>query len=96
LGNVAVLSSGTPDVPWRVLSLGEAKWGEVIGLGHLDRLRRARDLLSVKGHHAADAILAWYSGAGFTPQLRELADSDPRILLVDLGRIYQQEAEGPP
>jgi AAA+ ATPase superfamily predicted ATPase len=91
--DVVVLSSGTPDVPTRVLSLGEAKWGEVIGLGHLERLRRARDLLSVKGHRASDAILACYSGAGFSPELRALAQNDPKVLLVNLERLYR-EPEG--
>jgi AAA+ ATPase superfamily predicted ATPase len=87
--DVAVLSAGTPQEPRRVLSLGEAKWGEVMGLGHLDRLRRARDLLSVKGHHAADAVLACYSGAGFTADLAAVAASERRVLLVDLARLYQ-------
>lgn len=33
--------------------------------GHVDRLRRARDLLSVKGYDTRDTVLACYSGAGF-------------------------------
>jgi hypothetical protein len=82
--DVAVLSAGTPEEPRRVLSLGEAKWGEVMGLGHLGRLRRARDLLSVKKHRAADAILACYGGAGFTPELTATAAADPHVLLVEL------------
>ena len=86
--DVAVRSAGTPDEPGRVLSLGEAKWGEVMSLGHLTRLRRARDLLSAKGEPAADAVLACYSGAGFTEELRELAATDPRVLLVSLDRLY--------
>lgn len=72
-----------------MLSLGEAKWGEVIGLPHLDRLRRARDLLSVKGHNTAETVLACYSGAGFTDDLRTAAAADPRIILVDLERLYE-------
>jgi hypothetical protein len=87
--DVAVLSAGAPDSPRRVLSLGEAKWGEVMGLGHLDRLRRARDLLSVKGYHAADAVLACYSGTGFSAELRAVGGSNPSVLLVDLERLYQ-------
>jgi AAA+ ATPase superfamily predicted ATPase len=87
--DVAVLSAGAPNSPRRILSLGEAKWGEVMGLGHLDRLRRARDLLSVKGYHAADAILACYSGTGFSAELHAVAETNPRILLVDLARLYQ-------
>lgn len=87
--DVAVLSAGAPGSPRNVLSLGEAKWGEVMGLGHLDRLRRARELLSVKGERAADATLACYSGAGFSTELRAVAASDPRVLLVDLDRLYR-------
>jgi hypothetical protein len=87
--DVAVLSAGAPDSPRRVLSLGEAKWGEVMGLGHLDRLRRARDLLSAKGNHAADAVLACYSGTGFSAELHAVARGNPSVLLVDLERLYQ-------
>src|SRR5690242_19306076 len=87
--DVAVLSAGAPDSPRRVLSLGEAKWGEVMGLWHLDRLRRARDLLSVKCYHAADAILACYSGTGFSAELSAVAASNPSVMLVDLERLYQ-------
>ncbi|HXT93465.1 MAG TPA: hypothetical protein VN714_29905 [Trebonia sp.] len=86
--DVAVRSAGTPGEPGRVLSLGEPKWGEVMGLAHLTRLRRARDLLSAKGEQTADAVLACYSGAGFTEELRELAATDPRVLLVSLDRLY--------
>jgi hypothetical protein len=86
--DVAALSADTPDTPKRVLSLGEAKWGEVIGQSHLDRLRRARDLLSVKGHNTTETVLACYSGAGFTGDLRTAAAADPRIILVGLDRIY--------
>jgi AAA+ ATPase superfamily predicted ATPase len=87
--DVAVLSAGSPQEPRRILSLGEAKWGEVMGLGHLDRLRRARDLLSVKGHRTADTVLACYSGAGFSADLAAVAAADPRVLLVDLAQLYQ-------
>jgi hypothetical protein len=86
--DVAVRMAGTPEEPGRVLSLGEAKWGEVMGIGHLNKLRRARDLLSAKGEPTADAVLACYSGTGFTAELRELAASDPRILLVSLQDLY--------
>jgi uncharacterized protein len=87
--DVAVLAAGNPGEPRRILSLGEAKWREVMGLGHLDRLRRARDLLSVKGYDAADTVLACYSGTGFSDELRARARTERRILLVDLERLYQ-------
>jgi AAA+ ATPase superfamily predicted ATPase len=87
--DVAMVSAGSPESPRRVLSLGEAKWGEVMGLGHLDRLRRARDLLSVRGHRTAETILACYGGAGFSAELRAVAAADPRVLLVPLERLYE-------
>lgn len=86
--DVAVRSAATQDEPGRVLSLGEVKWGEVMGFGHLNRLRRARDLLSARGEPAADAVLACYSGAGFTDGLRAAAETDPRLLLVTLDQLY--------
>jgi hypothetical protein len=42
--DVAVFAPDDPGRPRRVLSLGEAKWDKVMTLGHLERLRRARDL----------------------------------------------------
>lgn len=71
----------------RVLSIGEAKWGAVMGVRHLDRLRRARDLLSVKGYDTSETWLACYSGAGFDEELRSAARGE-RVLLVDLDRLY--------
>jgi uncharacterized protein len=53
------------------------------------RHRRARDLLSVKGYHAADAVLACYSGTGFSAELHAVGASNPSVLLVDLERLYQ-------
>jgi hypothetical protein len=82
--DVAVLSSSEDR---RILSLGEAKWGVTMGLRHLDRLRRARDLLSVKGYDTSETWLACYSGAGFDDELRAAAQRD-RILLVGLERLY--------
>ncbi|WP_084965696.1 ATP-binding protein [Thermoactinospora rubra] len=83
--DVAVLSAFEPK---KVLSLGEAKWGKVMGLRHLQRLRRARDLLAVKGFDTGDAKLVCYGGAGFDEELREAAGADPRVLLVGLERLY--------
>ena len=47
--DVAVFAPDEPGRARRVLSLGEAKWDKVVSPGHLERLRRARDLLAVKG-----------------------------------------------
>lgn len=39
--DVVALAPAVPGEPRRVLSLGEAKWGETMTARHLDRLRRA-------------------------------------------------------
>ncbi len=91
--DVAVLAAQEPDSPRRVLSLGEAKWGEVIGHHHLTRLARARELLTLKGYDTSETILTCYGGAGFTPELTAAAAGDDRILLVDLDRLYQPPTE---
>lgn len=86
--DVAVLAQEDPSRPRRILSLGEVKWDKRMTLGHLDRLRRARDLLSVKGFDTTNTTLACYSGAGFDINLREIARTDRHILLVDLETLY--------
>jgi hypothetical protein len=70
------------------VSLGAAKWGEVIGHHHLDRLARTRELLKLKGYDTDETILACYGGAGFTPELISMAAKDRRVLLVDLKQLY--------
>lgn len=73
-----------------LLAIGEVKWGEVLGRGHLDRLERAAALLAARGSHPG--VLALFSGAGFTPELETAAaDSGGRIQLIDLERLYRGE-----
>jgi hypothetical protein len=78
----------------RILSLGEAKWGEAIGHHHLERLARARDLLKSRGYDTGDTVLTLYGGAGFTAELTAAAATDDRILLVDLDRLYRPTQGG--
>ncbi|MBE3008910.1 hypothetical protein IL992_06870 [Microbispora sp. NEAU-D428] len=54
----------------------------------MGRLARARDLLAAKGYDTRDTILACYSGAGFTAELRASAAEDPGIRLIGLDDIY--------
>lgn len=71
-----------------LLSIGEAKWGAVMGVEHLDRLRRVRDLLVAQDRPgAARARPACYSGAGFTDELRH-AEEAGEVVLIDLARLY--------
>lgn len=73
-----------------LLSLGEAKWDQVMGMGHLDRLRHAESLLAGRGVDTSAVRLACYSGAGFTDELRAAEDRG-EVILVDLGRLYTGE-----
>ncbi len=83
--DVAVLAPQEPGRRRRILSLGEAKWGDVMGHHHVERLARARDLLSAS-YDTGDCVLACYSAAGFRDDLR--AARDPRLALITLDDIY--------
>ncbi len=85
-GDVVVLAPAEPGHPRKVLSLGEAKWDRTMDLRDVERLRRARDLLAVKGFDTRDALLGCYSGAGFSHGLRAAQDHD--IRLVGLDQLY--------
>jgi uncharacterized protein len=72
-----------------LLAIGEAKWSDVMGLGHLRRLEHIRDLLRARdGVRAERTRLFLFSGAGFTDDLRRLAETDPSIQLIDAVRLY--------
>ena len=72
----------------RVLSLGEAKVGETMGLPHLEKLEHIRDLRAARGQlDLGPTKLACYSAAGFTADLRA-AETAGRVVLVDLERLY--------
>jgi AAA+ ATPase superfamily predicted ATPase len=90
--DVAVFAPDDPGRPRRVLSLGEAKWDKVMNLGHLDRLRRARDLLAVKGYDTRATRLTCYSGAAFDPELCGVASADPLVQLVGLDTLYVNDS----
>ncbi len=80
--DVVVLAPTVPGQRRKILSLGEVKWGDVMGRRHVDRLERARQLLS-RDYDTSETILACYSGAGFEPDL------DPTILTVGLDDLYR-------
>jgi uncharacterized protein len=84
--DVAVLAPPEPGRQRRILSLGEAKWGEIMTPCHAARLARARDLLAAT-HDVSDCVLACYSRAGFSDDLRSAAA--PQLALISLGDIYQ-------
>ncbi|MPZ28220.1 MAG: ATP-binding protein [Micromonosporaceae bacterium] len=86
--DVVVFGQPEPGAARRVLALGEAKWGATIEVRHLDRLRRARELLASRGYDTRDTRLACFGGAGFDQDLVAAAGADPGVLLVPLDRLY--------
>ncbi|MEV4412705.1 ATP-binding protein [Catellatospora sp. NPDC049609] len=71
-----------------LLSIGEAKWNEVMGVPQLTRLRRIRELVTAGGRYDTTGTrLACYSGAGFTAELRAAA-ARGEVVLVDLATVY--------
>jgi uncharacterized protein len=86
--DVAVLAPVIPGEPRRVLSLGEAKWGETVGSRHVERLRRARDLLASRGYDTRKTVLTLYSGAGFEPGLGASAAPD-QVRTVDVNALFR-------
>lgn len=87
--DVAVLS---PD--GAVISLGEAKWQRQMGITHLQRLRRAKELLGAKGLDVSRTVLACYSASGFSDDLRALAAVVPDVRLIGLDEIYREADSG--
>jgi AAA+ ATPase superfamily predicted ATPase len=74
-----------------MLSIGEVKWAETMGVGHLERLRRVRALLTAQGRPGAEtAKLTCYSGCGFAPELKAQAAADPGIVLVGIDDLYRR------
>jgi uncharacterized protein len=72
-----------------LLAIGEAKWNDTMGLGHLERLRHIHTLITAGSRYDTSSTrLICFSGAGFTGDLRSLADHDRTIQLVDLQSLY--------
>ncbi|MBO3742790.1 AAA family ATPase [Actinoplanes flavus] len=72
-----------------LLGIGEAKWGDLIDVRHLERLTHIRALLRRRDTvHADQCRLLLFSGAGFTDELRDRAAGDPEVQLIGLDRLY--------
>ncbi|MFF4573818.1 ATP-binding protein [Streptomyces sp. NPDC001410] len=70
-----------------LLSVGLARWDEVMDLTHLERLRILRDILADRGEDTTRTRSACYSGVGFSPALRT-AEAQGQVVLVDMDRLY--------
>ncbi|MFC4123906.1 ATP-binding protein [Nocardia rhizosphaerae] len=86
--DVAVTQPGNGGNRGAVSLLGEAKWGVTMGLNHLDRLARAREVLATNSLDTSNCRLACFSGAGFSDALRERAAKTSDVLLIDLAQLY--------
>lgn len=84
--DVVVFAAAVPGEPRRILSLGEAKWGEILGRRHVERLHRARKLLAERGYDVRDTTLTCYSAAGFAP---DLSSDDERVVTIGLDDLYR-------
>jgi AAA+ ATPase superfamily predicted ATPase len=72
-----------------LLAIGEAKWGEAMDAGHVERLRQIRSLLTATGKFdTSNTKLICFSGAGFGRRLHEAAGAGSDILLVDADELY--------
>jgi uncharacterized protein len=72
-----------------ILAIGEAKWHKIMGLAHLERLRRIRGLLTAQGRPGgATARLLCFSGAGFTAQLEDEAAQSGEVRLLTPADLY--------
>jgi uncharacterized protein len=79
-----------------LLAIGEAKWGETMGLPHLDRLRHIRALLTAQGRHGATGSrLLCYGGNGFTDDLLQAADQDDTVALITIHDLYRPHGDTP-
>lgn len=74
--------------PGPLLSVGTARWNEVMDLHHLEHLRHLLTLLAARGEDVTHTRPACYSSVGFTPALRA-AEADGHVVLVDLDRLYR-------
>lgn len=87
--DVAVVEPGSGGARPSVGLLGEAKWGTVMGLPHVERLRRARELLAGRGMDTSACALTCFSAAGFSEALRaEEKRAGGEIRLVGLPELY--------
>lgn len=84
LAVIGVADRGKPPL----LAIGEAKWNDTMGEGHVERLRHIRDVIARNGRYDTSRTkLLCFSGAGFNGRAVAAAESE-QIVLVDLSMLY--------
>ncbi|MGO4612725.1 ATP-binding protein [Nocardia sp. 2YAB30] len=82
---IGVSDGGKPPL----LAIGEAKWNDMMGQSHLDRLRHIRDVIARNGRYDTSRTrLLCFSGAGFNDNARRAAESDD-VALIGLPALYE-------
>lgn len=82
---VGVANDGKP----ALLAIGEAKWNDVMGRGHLERLERLRSVIAKGGQYdTGPTRLLCFSGAGFNEYLMQQSAVRDDLSLVGLDDLY--------
>ncbi|HEY0697431.1 MAG TPA: ATP-binding protein, partial [Micromonospora sp.] len=82
---VGIADNGRPPL----LAIGESKWNDTMGVAHIERLWRIRELISRGGRYdTAQTRLLCFSGVGFNDRARDAAATSDEVLLVDLPMLY--------
>ncbi|WP_162908106.1 hypothetical protein [Allorhizocola rhizosphaerae] len=63
--DVVALASADHGAKRRVVTVGEAKWGDKVRPHHVKRLRRAVELLSDRGYDVSGTKILCFGGSGF-------------------------------
>ncbi|MBF6296940.1 ATP-binding protein [Nocardia amamiensis] len=72
-----------------LLAIGEAKWNDTMGQGHLDRLRHIRDVVARNGRYDTSRTrLLCFTGGGFNDNARRAGESGD-VTLIDLPTLYE-------
>lgn len=75
-----------------LLAIGEAKWNDTMGAGHLERLKHLRGLIEASGRYdTSNTQLLCFSGAGFNDRARAAAGANSDVRLLDLADLYGSE-----
>jgi uncharacterized protein len=71
-----------------LLAIGEARWNDMMGRAHIERLRQVRKVLEHNGKYDVSGTrLLLFSGAGFNDKARAAAQSGD-IELIELPMLY--------
>ncbi|WP_226962387.1 MULTISPECIES: AAA family ATPase [unclassified Streptomyces] len=84
---VVVRGEGAGGRPGPLLSVGLARWGEIVDVHHLERLHRLVGLLDERGEDVARVVPALYGSAGFGPAVRT-SEAQGDVVLVGPDRLY--------